>query len=142
MPGDGIPGGVKFKAPSTDGSVRAPVPKWVAYVWPAIALTRPDLASFLRRWEEGGMRLLLATATDARPTGSQGVAGVHASDDAQTGASDPSSSPFSHIPRAIGGFTSQVPGEALAYLVIVALLVAAVFAAIKLEIARQGHGPR
>src|SRR6201999_1752065 len=43
--------------PPSDGSVRAPLPKWIAYVWPAIALMRPALADLLRRWEQGSLRL-------------------------------------------------------------------------------------
>jgi hypothetical protein len=128
----------KFSAPSPDGAIRAPLPKWMAYVWPAIALTWRDLAGVLTRWEHDGARLL--TASDGGAAGGQGVAGVHASSHAAGAASDSSSSPLAPIPAAIGGFTSHVPGEALAYLAIVAILVAAVFIAIKLELAHRGRG--
>ncbi|HJZ37208.1 MAG TPA: hypothetical protein VJ204_13140 [Solirubrobacterales bacterium] len=127
----------KFGAPAPDGAIRAPLPKWMAYVWPAIALTWRDLAGVLTRWEHDGARLL--TASDGGAGGSQGVAGVHASHSAGA-ASDSSSSPLAPIPAAIGGFTSHVPGEALAYLAIVGILVAAVFIAVKLELAHRGRG--
>jgi hypothetical protein len=130
----------KFVGPSTDGSIRAPLPKWMAYVWPAIALAWPELAGFLDRWERDGARLLVASQSQAGPGGSQGVAGVHASHDEPSAASGSSSSPFAPIPAAVGGFTSHVPGEALGYLAIVAFLVAAVFAAVKFELARN-RGP-
>jgi hypothetical protein len=127
----------KFSAPSADGAIRAPLPKWMAYVWPAIALTWRDLAGFLTRWEHDGARLL--SASDGGAGGSQGVAGVHASH-AAGAASGSSSSPLAPIPAAIGGFTSHVPGEALAYLAIVGILVVAVFVAVKLELAHRGRG--
>jgi hypothetical protein len=126
----------KFAAPSPDGSIRAPLPKWMAYVWPAIALAWPELVGLLDRWRRDGGRLLIAG--HAGPTGSYGVAAAHASHDA--GAASGSSSPFAPIPAAIGGFTSHVPGEALAYLAIVALLVAAVFFAVKFELSHRGGG--
>jgi hypothetical protein len=127
----------KFIPLSPEGAIRAPLPKWMAYVWPAIALTWPHLAGFLTRWGHDGARLLLAS--DGGPGGSQGVAGVHASH-AAGAASGSSSSPLAPIPAAIGGFTSHVPGEALAYLAIVGILVAAVFVAVKLELAHRDRG--
>jgi hypothetical protein len=127
----------RFSASSPDGAIRAPLPKWMAYVWPAIALTWRDLGGLLTRWEHDGAHLLFAS--DGGAGGSQGVAGVHASHTAGA-ASGSSSSPFAPIPAAIGGFTSHVPGEALAYLVIVGILVAAVFVAVKLELAHRGRG--
>lgn len=136
--GDGLPG-ENFAASSPDGSVRAPLPKWMAYVWPAIALAWPDLTGVLERWERGGERLLLGSAEVSSGGGSHGVAGVHASHDAGA-ASGSTSSPFAPIPAAVGGFTSHIPGEALAYLAIVAILVAAVFVAVRYEITRQGRG--
>jgi hypothetical protein len=131
----------KFAVPSTDGAIRAPLPKWMAYVWPAIALAWPELAGLLARWERDGARLLLASQRQGGPSGSHGVAGVHASHDAlSAGSASGSSSPFAPIPAAIGGFTSHVPGQALAYLAIVALLVAAVFFAVKFELSHRGRG--
>jgi hypothetical protein len=126
----------KFAAPSPDGSIRAPLPKWMAYVWPAIALAWPELAALLNRWEQDGARHLFAS--DGGPSGSHGVAAARASHDG--GAASGSSSPLAPIPSAIGGFTSQVPEEALAYLAIVALLVAAVFFAVKFELSHRGRG--
>jgi hypothetical protein len=135
--GDGLPGD-EFQAPSPDGSIRAPLPRWMAYVWPAIALTGRELAGLLDGLQRAAVRLLPTSA--GGPSGSQGVAGVHASHGAWSAGSGSSSSPFAPIPAAIGGFTSHVPGEALAYLAIVAILVAAVFAAVKFEIARRDRG--
>jgi hypothetical protein len=128
----------KFSAPSPDGAIRAPLPKWMAYVWPAIALTWRDLAGLLTRWEHDGARL--SFASDGGAGGSHGVAGVHASHTAGA-ASGSSSSPLGPIPAAIGGFTSHLPDEALAYLAIVGILVVAVFVAVKLELAHGGRGP-
>jgi hypothetical protein len=133
--GDGLRAD-RFAAPSPDGSIRAPLPKWMAYVWPAIALAWPELAAFIDRWERDGASLLLAS--DAGPTGSHGVAAAHASHGGS--AASGSSSPLAPIPDAISGFTSHVPGEALAYLAIVALLVAAVFFAVKFELSHRGRG--
>jgi hypothetical protein len=135
--GDGIRN-ENFSAPSPDGAIRAPLPKWMAYVWPAIALAWPDIAGFLTRWEHDGARLSLAS--DGGSGGSQGVAGVHASHTAGAASGSSSSSPLAPIPAAIGGFTSHLPGEALAYLAIVGILVAAVFIAVKLELAHRGRG--
>jgi hypothetical protein len=139
--GDGMRG-EKFDALSPDGSIRAPLPKWMAYVWPAIALTWHHLAGLLTQWEHEGTRLLSASdsgASDGGASGSQGIAGVHASH-AAGASSDSSSSPFAPVQAAIGGFTSHVPGQALAYLAIVALLVAAVFFVVKFELARRDGG--
>ncbi|HWH21501.1 MAG TPA: hypothetical protein VN671_13270, partial [Solirubrobacterales bacterium] len=127
----------KFVAPSPDGSIRAPLPKWMAYVWPAIALAWPELAGILSRWERDGARPLLSSLSGS--SGSHGVAGVHAFHDGR-GASG-SSSPLAPIGSAVDGFTSRVPGEALAYLAIVALLVTAVFFAVRFELARRSGGP-
>jgi hypothetical protein len=127
----------RFSASSPDGAIRAPLPKWMAYVWPAIALTWRDLGGLLTRWEHDGAHLL--SASDGGTGGSQGVAGVHASHTAGA-ASGSSSSPLAPIPATIGDFTSHVPGEALAYLAIVGILVAAVFVAVKLELAHRGRG--
>lgn len=135
----------KFAAPSSDGSIRAPLPKWMAYVWPAIALAWPELAVFLERWETDGARLALALTAAASPpsggSGGFGVAGVHASHDAGGAGSHDSSSPFAPFPSAVGGFTSHVPGQAIAFLAIVAVIVASVFAVVKYEIAHRDRGP-
>jgi hypothetical protein len=137
------PGDDTFEVPSRDGSVRAPLPKWLAYVWPAIALAAPGLADFLGHW--GLQSLSLALATGIHGTGSAGgfgVAGVHASSGRPEAAS---SSPFSKIPSALGhAFMSpHVPGSALAYLSFLALAVIAVGVAVRREI-RTGRrqGPR
>jgi hypothetical protein len=130
----------RFVTPSTDGSIRAPLPRWMAYVWPAIALAWPQFAGLLDQWEREGASLLLASQGEGGPIGSQGVAGVHASHDASSAASASGSSmPFGPI-AAVGGFTSHVPGEALAYLAIVAFLVVAIFFAVKLELSHRGGG--
>jgi hypothetical protein len=128
-----------FRGNSTDGAVRAPLPKWMAYVWPAVALLPPEITEALKRWGQESADLLLAAAHG--PTGSIGVAGVHASHDAGAAESGSSSSPLSGIPSAVDGFTSHVPGEALAYLLVVALLIAAVFGAVKYELARRDRDP-
>jgi hypothetical protein len=135
-----MPGVDRFTAPTTDGAVRAPLPKWAAYVWPAIALTWPELAHLLRGLEPGEIRRLLASITAPTagpPTGFHGVAGAQASHGAADGAPDHSSSPLTDVPSVFGGVISREPEQVLAYLVIVALLVAAVFAVVRYEIARS-----
>lgn len=134
--GDGLPDD-EFEAPSSDGAIRAPLPRWMAYVWPAIALTRREITGLLSGLQRAAVRL---PASAGGSSGSHGVAGVHASHDARSAGSGSSSSPFAPIPAAIGGFTSHIPGEALAYLAIVGILVAAVFAAVKFELSRRDPG--
>jgi hypothetical protein len=134
--GDGV-----TAVPPRDGSIRAPLPKWMAYIWPAIALTRPDLANLLDRWEQTGLRLALWAS--AGSDDGFGVAGVHASHGDRSGQPD-SSSLFSEIPPAIShALVPDVPASALAYLCLVGLVVIVVFAAVSREIAvgrRQGRG--
>jgi hypothetical protein len=134
------PGGEDQVSPfSTDGSIRAPVPRWISYVWPAVALAWPELADLLRRLEAEGAQLLAADPGRAGgQADGQGVAGVHASHDvAASGRDASSSSLFSSIPDAIGGLTSHPSDDILAYLAIIAFVAAAVFAAIRFEIVRS-----
>jgi hypothetical protein len=134
-----------FVVPPGDGSVRAPLPKWMAYVWPAIALMRPALADLLGRWERESLRLASGTGTGSGSGGGPVVAGVHASGGrpAAAEAAD-SSSPFSKIPSALGdAFSPDVPTSAWAYLCLAAFAVIAVAAAVRREITvgrRQGRG--
>lgn len=142
--GGGMRGVDRFTAPTTDGAVRAPLPKWAAYVWPAIALPWPEPAHLLQRFGPNKIRLLLAIATAAAPTataqtGSDGIAAAHSSHGARAGAPDHSSPPLMDIPSVFGGVISREPEEVLAYFVIVALLVAAVFAVVRYEIARSNR---
>jgi hypothetical protein len=124
------------------GAVRAPVPKWVAYVWPAIALTwrhpAATLPTYAKQVGVAASSRAAAGATDEGDAPAQGVKGVHASGGLPPDRADHSSSPFGKIPAAVGGFASGVPGEALAYLILVALIVAAVFVAVKVELGRRG----
>lgn len=132
------PGDDTFEAPSSDGAVRAPPPKWLAYVWPAIALTRSaGFTGFLERWETASLRLALATSTDPGG-GRQVVAGIHAAGGRAKApaSSEPRPSPFSKITSAIGHFPYNVPGAALGYILIVAIMLIALFAAVRWEIAR------
>jgi hypothetical protein len=130
-----------FDELSRDGSIRAPLPKWMAYVWPAIALTAPGLVHFLGPWESQSLRTAVGGHTPAAGSaGAFGVAGVHASS-GRSGASESSHSLFSKIPAAVGDYTSHVPGEALAYLLLVAIAVSAIFVAIRWEISRHRERP-
>jgi hypothetical protein len=137
----GVADGI-FVVPPSDGSVRAPLPKWMAFVWPAIALIWPAQADLLGRWEQGSLRPVFGTGTG--PGVGPVVAGVHASG-GRPEAADSSSSPFSKIPSALGhAFRPGVPASALAYLFLVTLAVIAVAAAVRREILggrRQGPGP-
>jgi hypothetical protein len=127
--------------PPRDGSVRALLPKWMAYIWPAIALTQPDLANLLGRWEQTGLRLALWASAGSGD--GFGVAGVRASH-VDRSESQNSSSLFSKIPPAIShALGPDVPTSALAYLCLVGLIVIVVFTAVSREIAvgrRQGRG--
>jgi hypothetical protein len=140
-PGDGTqttgPWGNLLKELSRDGSIRAPLPKWMAYIWPAIALTVPGLADFLEHWESQDLSLAAGTGVEGTGTsGSFGVAGVHAPG-GKAGAPDSSSLPFSKIASAIGHFPYNAPGAALGYLLIVAIMLIALFAAVKWEMTRE-----
>ena len=131
------PGRDAFEVASSDGAVRAPLPKWMAYVWPAIALAQPAIADLLARWEQHSLRLALAAGWSAGGDASgEGpvVAGVHA-EGGRPEASDSSASPFSKVPSAIGrALDSEAPTSLLAYLCFVAIAVVAVFWAVSREI--------
>jgi hypothetical protein len=137
------PGEDTFEVPSNDGSVRAPFDRWLAYVWPAVALTGPRLANLVDHWEQHTLRLALGTgaAADAGSGAGPVVKGVHASGGGPQG-SGPSHSLFSRIPSALDHFPRSVPASALAYLLVVAAMVLAVLIAIRWEIVhhrRQGQ---
>jgi hypothetical protein len=133
------PGKDTFEVPSVDGSVRAPLGKVTAYVWPAIALTDPALAALLEG--RGGRNLLIALYKMAGVpgTGQIHVAGAAASSaGAGTGPSS-NRSLFSQIPSAIGeAFTADVPLPAMVFLLVVALGVIALAAAMMWDLGVVG----
>lgn len=135
-------------SPAIDGSTAAPLPKWMAYVWPAIALLRPGLSDLVDHFE-AVLRLALG-ANDGfgeRTGNGPVVAGVHASGgppgtvDGASPSPPPSpsssSSPFSKITTAVGDFPYNGAGAALAYLVIMAIMVIAIYGAVRWEMARS-----
>jgi hypothetical protein len=135
-------------SPAMDGSTAAPLPKWMAYIWPAIALFGPGLTDSVHSWVTA-LRISLRTGGGFSETTGSGpfVAGVHATGGRSGGAdsSSPSSysSPFSKITSAVGDFPYNGAGAALAYLVIVAIMVIALYGAVRWEIARsrrEGRG--
>jgi hypothetical protein len=135
-------------SPAIDGSTAAPLPKWMAYIWPAIALIRPGLADSVQIWA-AALRISLGTSegSDERAGSGPVVAGVHASGGrpGQADSSSPSSSssPFSKITTAVGDFPYNGAGAALAYLLIVAIMVIALYGAVRWEMARsrrEGRG--
>jgi hypothetical protein len=138
------PGEDTFEVPSNDGSVRAPFDRWLAYVWPAVALTGPGLANLLDQWEQHTLHLAAlgtSTAGDAGSGDGPVVKGVHAAGGRPQG-SESSHSLFSRIPSALDHFPRSVPTPALAYLLVVAAMVLAVLIAIRWEIVhhrRQGQ---
>jgi hypothetical protein len=144
------PGNRFVPSPAIDGSTAAPVPKWLAYIWPAIALLRPGFTDLVDRWE-AAVRVALATSAGfgEGPGTEPVVAGVHASGGSQ-GQADPtspsssssSSSPFSKITSAVGGFPYNGAGAALAYIVIVGIMVLALYGAVRWEMARSRRGGR
>jgi hypothetical protein len=140
-------------SPAIDGSTGAPLPKWMAYVWPAIALLRGGFGDSLDSWEAAA-RLVLGTSMRFSDEGGGGVgpvvAGAHAAgrQAAEAGSSSlptPSSPsfPLSRITTAVGEFPYNGAGAALAYLLIVAIMAIAIYGAVRWEIARarrEGHG--
>jgi hypothetical protein len=125
-------------APAENGSTGSPLPRWVAYVWPAVALTGPDLVSV---GEHLG-RALAQLVPDLPAGGEGGVAGVHASGGRPEAAA--SSSPlFARLPSEIGHAFSSVPTPIFVYLGLLALAVIAVALAVRREIAsgRRSHNP-
>lgn len=125
-------------APAKNGSTGSPLPRWVAYVWPAVALTGPDLMSV---GEHLG-HALAQLVPDLPAGGEGGVAGVHASGGRPEAAA--SSSPlFARLPSEIGSAFSSVPTPIFVYLGLLALAVIAVALAVRREIAsgRRSHNP-
>jgi hypothetical protein len=138
-------GAVITPSPTKDGATAAPLPKWVSYVWPAVALARPFLANLLDT-SESALRLLVFGASNGSGA-DQGVAGVHASG-GRPGLQNPSlppspSSPLSKISTAVGQFPYNISGAALGYIAIVAIMLIGLFVAVRWEIAhgrREGRG--
>jgi hypothetical protein len=141
------PGATFVPSPSKTGATAAPLPKWVSYIWPAIALLRPDLVNLLER-SAPAMRLVLGASDGFEGEGA--VAGVHAtggrfgpSDSSSTASPSSPSSPFSKITSAVGQFPYNVSGAVLGYILIVAIMLIGLFVAIRWEIAngrREGRG--
>jgi hypothetical protein len=140
-------GNLFVPSPAMDGSTIAPLPRWVAYVWPALALTRPGLADLLSRWEAALRAALGGTTSDGSAAGTAAgtgpvVAGAHASG-GRPEAESSSSSPFSKVTSAVGDFPYNASGAVLAYIAIVGIMLIALFVAVKWEIAhgrREGRG--
>jgi hypothetical protein len=135
-------------SPAIDGSTMAPLPKWMAYIWPAIALFGPGLSDSVHSWASA-LRISLEASEGLGETAGTGpvVAGVHAtggrSGQADSSSDSSSSSPFSKITTAVGDFPYNGAGAALAYLLIVAIMVIALYGAVRWEIARsrrEGRG--
>jgi len=141
------PGATFVPSPAKNGAIAAPLPKWVSYIWPAIALLRPDLVNLLER-SAPAMRLVLGASDGFESEGA--VAGVHASggrfgpsDSSSTASPSSPSSPFSKITSAVGQFPYNVSGAVLGYILIVAIMLIGLFVAIRWEIAngrREGRG--
>jgi hypothetical protein len=117
--------------PGNDGSTGAPLPRWIAYVWPAIALTGPSLANFGESLGQAIVRL--ATGASAGNGAEGGVAGVHASGGRPEAAGP--SPVFSSIPSDVGHAFSSVPTPVFIYLGLLVLAVIAVALAVRREIA-------
>jgi len=131
-------GNLFVPSPAIDGSTGAPMPKWTAFIWPAIALFRPGLADSVDHWE-AAVRLALGTSEGSGERTGSGpvVAGVHDTGGRPGEADSSSSSPFSKIATAVGDFPYNGVGAALAYLLIVAIMVIALYGAVRWEIARS-----
>jgi hypothetical protein len=117
--------------PTKNGATGSPLPRWVAYVWPAVALTGSHLADFAESWGQAIMRL--ATGASAGNGAEGGVAGAHASGGrAEVAGSSPL---FSRIPSDVGHAFSSVPTPIFVYLGLLVLAVIAVALAVRREIA-------
>jgi hypothetical protein len=116
--------------PGSDGSTGAPLPRWLAYVWPAVALTGPSLATLAEDWSQAIVRL--ATEGSAGSGIEGGVAGVHASGGQAAANSVPL---FSSLPSDVASAFSSVPTPIFIYLGLLLLAVIAVGLAVKREIA-------
>ncbi len=117
-------------APTKNGATGSPLPRWVAYVWPAVALTGPYLAAFGERW---GLAITkLATGASAGHGAEGAVAGVHAAGGRPEAAG--SSPLFSRIPSDAAHAFSSVPTPVFIYLGLLALAVIAVAVAVRREI--------
>jgi hypothetical protein len=130
-------------SPAIDGSTAAPLPKWMAYIWPAIALFGPGLTDSVHSLATA-LRISLGTSEGlSETTGTGRVAGVHATGGRSGGADSSSPSPFSKITSAVGDFPYNGAGAALGYLLIVGIMVIALYGAVRWEIARgrrEGRG--
>jgi hypothetical protein len=127
---DAGPGTDIFVVPSVDGSVRAPLGRLRAYVWPAVALTRAMLArgGLLARWEQAAVRLALSPSSGESASGSDGGP-VREVAHASGGQVESSSgrSLFSKIPSALAGsFETRVPLPLMLYLLMVFAVVGVV----------------
>jgi hypothetical protein len=124
-------------SPAENGATGAPLPRWIAYVWPAVALTGPYLASIGEHLAEVSAYLAAGPSASSGGGASQGVAGVHASGGApETAGSSPL---FQRITSAGGDAFASVPTPALVYLGLLALAVIAVGLAVRREIS-SGRG--
>jgi hypothetical protein len=117
--------------PTKNGATGSPLPRWVAYVWPAVALTGSHLANFAESWGQAIMQL--ATGASAGNGAEGGVAGAHASGGRPEAAG--SSPLFSRIPSDVGHAFSSVPTPIFVYLGLLVLAVIAVAVAVRREIA-------
>jgi hypothetical protein len=143
----GGPRGNRFvPSPATDGSIGAPLPKWMAYIWPAIALLRPGLTELMDHLEAAARIALGISGGFGGKAGSGPVvAGLHASggppgkegsSTSPSPSSPSSSSPLSRISTAVGDFPYNGAGAVLAYLLIMAIMAIAIYGAVRWEIAR------
>jgi hypothetical protein len=141
-------GDVFVPSPTRTGATSAPLPRWVAYIWPAVALAQPQLARLLERSVSSLRAALLGSAT-LGPAPQGGVAGVHASGgrpglaESSPRSADSASSPLSKITSDIGHFPYNLSGAALGYIAIVAIMLIGLFIAVRWEIAngrRDGRG--
>ena len=128
-------------APANNGSTGSPLPRWAAYVWPAVALSGPRLVSLGEHLGRAIGQLVpeLPTAGGSSD-GARGVAGVHAAGGHPATAS--SSPLFARFPAVVGSAFSSVPILLFVYLGLMAVAVLAVAIAVRREIlaGRHHHG--
>jgi hypothetical protein len=132
-------GGGFRPSPSEDGSVRAPLGKWAAYIWPAVALTRAAAPGLVKDWAKDALRLALDPADSTASSGAaQGVAGVHAEHLGGDG-----SSLFSQIPSALtGGYGPDLPLPVTVFYFLVVIAIFGVLIAMLWDLEYLGRSRR
>jgi hypothetical protein len=134
-------GGRFLPSPSEDGSVRAPLGKFAAYIWPAVALTRVAMPGLAKDWAKDALRRALDPADATASSGAaQGVEGAHAE---HRGSQSSGPSLFSQIPFALtGGYGPDIPLPAMVFYLVVIIGIFGVLLAMLWDLEYLGRSRR